>query len=69
MKKVKVDGHVNLLKDLETGAVISARSNEYDQYVNLKNAKEQESRKIDFMYSHQQGNQQLPPADELLRAF
>ena len=50
MKKVKVDGHVNLLKDLETGAVISTRSNEYEQYVHLREAKEQESKKIDFMY-------------------
>lgn len=50
MKQVKVDGHVNLLKDLETGAVISTRSNEYEQYVHLKNTKEQESKKIDFMY-------------------
>jgi len=50
MKKVKVDGHTNLVKDCETGAVISVNSNEYENYIHIKNSKERESKKMDYMY-------------------
>ena len=51
MKKVKVDGHTNLIKDCETGAILSVNSNEYENYIHLKNSKERESKKMDYMYS------------------
>lgn len=51
MKKVKIDGHTNLIKDYETGAILSVNSNEYENYIHLKNSKERESKKMDYMYS------------------
>ncbi len=50
MKPVKVEGHINLIKDIETGAVLSTKSGDYEQYMHLKNVKEQQSRKLDYVY-------------------
>lgn len=51
MNKIKIEGHSNLVKDPETGAILSNKTTEYEQYIHLKNTKEQESKKIDYMYN------------------
>ena len=54
MKPIKVEGHINLIKDAETGAVLSTKSGDYEQYMHLKNVKEQQSRKLDYVYDEVQ---------------
>jgi tetrahydromethanopterin S-methyltransferase subunit B len=50
MSKIKIEGHSNLIKDPDTGAILSTKTNEYEQYIQMRNAKEQESRKLDYLY-------------------
>lgn len=70
MKQVKIDGHVNLVKDLETGAVISTKSGDYEQYIHLRNTKEQESKKLDYVYNElMQLKNEISIIKEMLRSI
>lgn len=50
MNKIKIEGHSNLVKDPDTGAILSNKTTEYEQYIQMRNAKEQESRKVEYLY-------------------
>ena len=44
--KQKVEGHNNLLRDSETGAIINTDSSGYSSYIMNKNVKDEESIRI-----------------------
>ena len=46
MKKLKVEGHNNLLRDRETGAIINNDKSGFSSYVMNKNIKHEESIRI-----------------------
>jgi hypothetical protein len=51
MNKIKVDGHINLMRDPNTKAVINTDRYEYENYVNLRESKELENQKINSIES------------------
>lgn len=46
MKYAKVEGHVNLVRDQSTKAILNTNMNEYNNYINLRNSKKSEDEKI-----------------------
>jgi len=46
MKKLKVEGHNNLLRDRETGAIINNDKSGFSSYIMNKNIKDEESIRI-----------------------
>jgi arsenate reductase-like glutaredoxin family protein len=55
MKKyAKVEGHSNLLRDLDTNAIINTDTFTYEQYTNLRNKKLSEKKKIESLESELQ---------------
>ena len=46
MKKLKVEGHNNLLRDRETGAIINNDKSGFSSYMMNKNIKDEESIRI-----------------------
>tara|TARA_X000000368_G_scaffold165363_1_gene130474 strand:- start:15 stop:218 length:204 start_codon:yes stop_codon:yes gene_type:complete len=46
---IPVEGHKNLFRDPETGAIISTDTNSYSDYVSTKNRKLDEKSELDAM--------------------
>ena len=46
MKKLKVEGHNNLLRDSETGAIINNEKSAFSSYIMNKTIKNEESTRI-----------------------
>ena len=46
MRYAKVDGHVNLIRDLETNCIINTNMNEYQKYLSMRKLKDQDDKKI-----------------------
>jgi hypothetical protein len=49
MKYAKVEGKNNLVRHLETNAIINTNSAEYNQYITLRRSKQNEESKIIFL--------------------
>lgn len=49
MKYAKVEGKQNLIRNLETNAIINTNSAEYHQYISLKRMKQNEENKINSL--------------------
>jgi arsenate reductase-like glutaredoxin family protein len=47
----KVEGYSNLLRDLDTNAIINTDTSTYDQYTNLRNKKLSEKKKLESLES------------------
>jgi hypothetical protein len=46
MKHLRVDGHTDLVRDPNVGAISNINESEYQKYIFMKNAKENEEKKI-----------------------
>lgn len=46
MTYAKVDGHVNLVRDQKTKAILNTDMNEYNNYIALRNSKQDNNEKI-----------------------
>ncbi len=46
MRKIKVDGHSNLYRDKDTGAIINCDAEEYNNYIKSRNSKMLQKREI-----------------------
>lgn len=46
MNYAKVEGHVNLVRDQKTKAILNTDMNEYNNYIALRNSKQSSSDKI-----------------------
>lgn len=46
MNYAKVEGHVNLVRDQQTKAILNTDMNEYNNYIALRNSKQNDSNKI-----------------------
>ena len=46
MKYAKVEGHVNLVRDQNTKAILNTNMNEYNNYIALRNSKQSDDSKI-----------------------
>jgi hypothetical protein len=46
MEKIKVKDHLNLYRDPKSNAIINSNMKEYQNYMTMKKAKEEESLKI-----------------------
>lgn len=46
MNYAKVEGHVNLIRDQKTKAVLNTDMNEYNNYIALRNSKQSSNDKI-----------------------
>lgn len=46
MNYAKVEGHVNLVRDQKTKAILNTDMNEYNNYIALRNSKQNDSNKI-----------------------
>ena len=46
MKHIKVEGHVNLVRDSNTKAILNTDTNEYNNYIALRDFKKNENEKI-----------------------
>lgn len=46
MNYAKVEGHVNLVRDQKTKAILNTDMNEYNNYIALRNSKQKDSNKI-----------------------
>jgi tetrahydromethanopterin S-methyltransferase subunit B len=46
MKYAKVEGHVNLVRDQSTKAILNTDMNEYNNYINLRESKKSDHEKI-----------------------
>lgn len=51
MQYTKVEGHMNLVRDEETKAVINVNINEYEKYLDQKSTKEKEIGRIQSLES------------------
>jgi len=51
MSKLNVDGHANLHRDLNSGAIVNNNSAEYQTYMNVYRKKQQQSSRIDNIES------------------
>jgi hypothetical protein len=47
----KVEGHADLVRDINTNAIINTNMNDYENYVSLKKIKEQEKQRIECLES------------------
>ena len=45
----KVEGHSNLVRDINTNAIINTNMNDYENYKSLKKIKEQERQKMECL--------------------
>ena len=46
MNYAKVEGHVNLVRDQQTKAILNTDMNEYNNYIALRNSKQNDNNKI-----------------------
>lgn len=51
MTYLKVDGHVNLVRDEKTNAILNTNMTDYDNYMRLKKIKEAESKRVQNLES------------------
>jgi hypothetical protein len=51
MNKLKVENHPNLYRDPDTNMIINSDSLSYQSYINLKNNKESEKKRIEKLES------------------
>lgn len=49
MKYEKVKDHNNLVRDVNSNAIVNKNTNEYNTYIRLRNLKQNESKKIECM--------------------
>lgn len=49
MQYMKVEGHMNLVRDEETKAVINVSKSDYEKYIEQKNIKEKEGKRINLL--------------------
>jgi uncharacterized protein YpuA (DUF1002 family) len=47
MNYQKVEGHSNLIRDVETNAILNTNVTEYNNYINMKKMKENESKRVE----------------------
>lgn len=70
MNYSKVEGHSNLLRDELTKAVINTNLSEYQNYVNLRKAKENDASKMKNLESDVENiKNDLNEIKDLLRSF
>jgi len=70
MDYYKVEGHANLIKDKSTGAILNTDVSEYNNYIALRNLKQNENEKIKSLESDVQNIQSdLKEIKTLLRSF
>lgn len=46
MDYYKVEGHSNLIRDVNTNAILNTNTSEYNNYMNMKKVREDENKKI-----------------------
>jgi predicted transcriptional regulator len=51
MGYLDVEGHVNLVRDEESGAILNTDNSQYNQYMALRSSKVQKDKKIDAIES------------------
>ena len=51
MGYLDVEGHVNLVRDEQSGAIFNTDSSQYNQYMALRNSKAKKDQKIDAIES------------------
>ena len=51
MGYLDVEGHVNLVRDEQSGAILNTDNSQYNQYMALRNSKARKDNKIDAMES------------------
>tara|TARA_B100000945_G_scaffold321593_1_gene337364 strand:+ start:7455 stop:7676 length:222 start_codon:yes stop_codon:yes gene_type:complete len=51
MGYIDVEGHVNLVRDEESGAILNTDNSQYNQYMALRNSKAKKDQKIDAIES------------------
>ncbi len=51
MGYLDVEGHVNLVRDEQSGAILNTDSSQYNQYMALRNSKAKKDQKIDAIES------------------
>tara|TARA_E500000305_G_C4023553_1_gene240369 strand:+ start:3014 stop:3235 length:222 start_codon:yes stop_codon:yes gene_type:complete len=51
MGYLDVEGHVNLVRDEQSGAILNTDNSQYNQYMSLRNSKARKDNKIDAMES------------------
>tara|TARA_Y100000768_G_scaffold385341_1_gene371266 strand:- start:553 stop:774 length:222 start_codon:yes stop_codon:yes gene_type:complete len=51
MRYLDVEGHVNLVRDEQSGAILNTDNSQYNQYMALRNSKARKDNKIDAMES------------------
>lgn len=49
MNLSKVDGHIHLVRDQKTKAILNTNMNEYQNYKEQKRLKEKETQKIEYL--------------------
>lgn len=70
MDYYKVEGHANLIRDKSTGAILNTDVSEYNNYIALRNLKQNENEKIKSLESDVQNIQSdLKEIKTLLRSF
>lgn len=70
MRYSKVEGHINLIRDEHTKAILNTNMSDYESYMNLKKSKELESNRIDKLESNIVSIQSdLDEIKSLLRSF
>ncbi len=52
MRYSKVEGHLNLIRDESTKAILNTNMQEYQQYISLKKSKENQTKRIDNLESN-----------------
>ena len=51
MRYLDVEGHVNLVRDEQSGAILNTDNSQYNQYMALRSSKVQKDKKIDAIES------------------
>ena len=46
MKYLKVNGHDDLVRDVETGAIVNVNVREYENYIKIKEIKQREEKRV-----------------------
>ncbi len=49
MGHISVDGHVNLVRDEDSTAILNTDNSQYNQYISLRNSRSKKNEKIDNM--------------------
>ncbi len=47
MKYLKVEGHPSLIRDAKTSAILNTNMNDYNNYIKIKQMKDNEKKRID----------------------